>query len=71
MIKKLARAIHSKYLHEIRNQNTTQNGNILNNSDDFKNKYISDFDDLPIEIKYSNMDNAIHIPTKLLSIGIG
>ena len=69
MIKKLARAIHSKYLHEIRNQNTTQNGNILNNSDDFKNKYISDFDDLPIEIKYSNMDNAIHIPTKLLSIG--
>jgi len=69
MVKKLARAIHSKYLHEIRNQNMVQTGNGLNISDDFKNKYASDFDDLPVEIKYSNMDNAIHIPTKLLSIG--
>ena len=31
--------------------------------------YVIDFDDLQDEIKYSNIDNAVHIPTKLLSIG--
>ncbi|TSA34964.1 MAG: hypothetical protein D4R64_10620 [Porphyromonadaceae bacterium] len=33
------------------------------------NQYTSDFDDLPDEIKYSNINNAAHIPTRLLSIG--
>jgi serine phosphatase RsbU (regulator of sigma subunit) len=66
MIKKLARAIHSMYLHEIRNQNIKANNYIFYNSG---NQYTSGFDDLPDDIKYSNIDNAAHIPTKLLSIG--
>jgi len=70
IINKLARAIHAKYLHELRNQRTR--------IQDAKDNYIfynpgihdtSDFDDLPEDIKYSNIDNAAHIPTKLLSIG--
>jgi serine phosphatase RsbU (regulator of sigma subunit) len=69
MIKKLARAIHSRYLHEIRNQSTSVNNNIFYNQGDFRNQFTSDFDDLPAEIKNSNIDNAAHIPTKLLSIG--
>jgi serine phosphatase RsbU (regulator of sigma subunit) len=69
MIKKLARAIHSKYLHEIRNQSTRANNYFFYNPGDFRNQYTSDFNDLPAEIKNSNIDNATHIPTKLLSIG--
>jgi serine phosphatase RsbU (regulator of sigma subunit) len=73
MVKKLARAIHSRYLHEIRNQSTRVENDpdnyIFYNPGDFRNQYTSDFDDLPDEIKYSNIDNAAHIPTKLLSIG--
>lgn len=69
MIKKLARVIHARYLHEIRNQSTRANNHIFYNPGDFGNQYISDFDDLPDEIKYSNIDNAGHIPAKLLSIG--
>ena len=66
MIKKLARAIHSRYLREIRNQSLEANKYIFYNTG---NQYASDFDDLPDDIKYSNIDNAAHIPTKLLSIG--
>jgi serine phosphatase RsbU (regulator of sigma subunit) len=73
MIKKLARAIHSRYLHEIRNQGPRVENDpdnyIFYNSGDFRDQYTSDFDDLPDEIKNSNIDNAAHIPTKLLSIG--
>jgi len=69
MIRKLARAIHSKYLHEIRNQSTKSNSYVFYNPGDSTNLYTSDFDDLPAEIKNSNIDNAAHIPTKLLSIG--
>jgi serine phosphatase RsbU (regulator of sigma subunit) len=36
---------------------------------DSVNPGLSDFDDLPDEIKYSNTDNAYHIPAKLLAIG--
>lgn len=69
MVKKLARTIHAKYLHEIRNQDNRTNNYIFYKPEDSENKYTSDFDDLPEEIKYSNIDNAAHIPTKLLSIG--
>jgi serine phosphatase RsbU (regulator of sigma subunit) len=69
MIKKLARAIHSRYLHEIRNQSRKANNYFFYNPGNAGDQYISDFDDLPDEIKYSNIDNAVHIPTKLLSIG--
>jgi serine phosphatase RsbU (regulator of sigma subunit) len=69
MVKKLARAIHSRYLHEIRNQSIKANNFIFYNQWNSENQHLSDFDDLPDEIKYSNIDNAAHIPTKLLSIG--
>jgi serine phosphatase RsbU (regulator of sigma subunit) len=69
MIRKLARAIHSRYLHEIRSQNTKSGIYFFYNPGNSGNLYASDFDDLPAEIKYSNIDNAAHIPTKLLSIG--
>jgi serine phosphatase RsbU (regulator of sigma subunit) len=69
MVRKLARAIHSRYLHEIRNQNLKADSFILYNSGKAGDQYAVDFDDLPDEIKYSNIDNATHIPTKLLSIG--
>jgi serine phosphatase RsbU (regulator of sigma subunit) len=69
MIRKLARAIHSRYLHEIRNQSINTNSIVFYNKGNSGNEYVSDFDDLPDEIKYSNIDNAAHIPTKLLAIG--
>jgi serine phosphatase RsbU (regulator of sigma subunit) len=68
-VKKLARAVHSRYLYDIRNQSNSPAGSILNSHKDFHNQYSSDFDDLPDEIKNSNTDYAFHIPTKLLSIG--
>ena len=61
MITKIARAIHSRYLHEIRRQ-----GDIATAEKDIS---LTDFDDLPAEIQRTNIDNAAHIPTKLLSIG--
>lgn len=67
MVKKLARAIHSGYLNEIRNQGIRAN-HFFYTPEDYPNKYSSDFDDLPEEIKNSNLDNATHIPTKMLSI---
>ena len=69
MIRKLARAIHSRYLHEIKNQTTRADSSFFYNPGNSENPYVSDFDDLPDDIKYSNIDNAVHIPTKLLSIG--
>jgi serine phosphatase RsbU (regulator of sigma subunit) len=73
MIKKLARAIHSKYLQEVRNQKASRLNDLYNQfieaQGDLRNQYISEFDELPDEIKYSNIDNAAHIPTKLLAIG--
>jgi serine phosphatase RsbU (regulator of sigma subunit) len=69
MIRKLARAIHSRYLHEIKNQTIKTDNYIFYNPGNLENQYVSDFDDLPDDIKYSNIDNAVHIPTKLLSIG--
>jgi serine phosphatase RsbU (regulator of sigma subunit) len=59
LIQKLSRAIHSGYLSEARKQEVKDSAN---------RNFIS-FDDLPDEIRFSNMDNAWHIPTKLLSIG--
>jgi serine phosphatase RsbU (regulator of sigma subunit) len=73
MIRRLARAIHSKYLSGIRNRIHRKDDD-LNNSifyipADSENIYPADFDELPDEIKYSNIDNAAQIPAKLLSIG--
>lgn len=69
MIKRLARAIHSKYLHEIKNQSIKSEQYSKYSILSPASSYTSDFDDLPEEIQYSNIDNAAHIPTKLLSIG--
>ncbi len=70
---KIAKAIHSQYQHEIRKQGFAEGGSPLTSglftTGDFKNIALKDFDELPDEIKYSNIDNAYHIPTKLLSIG--
>ncbi len=63
LIKRLARTIHSRYLHEIKNQKTQSLKNIESNP------YATDFDSLPEGIKYSNIDNAANIPAKLLAIG--
>jgi serine phosphatase RsbU (regulator of sigma subunit) len=68
-IKKLARAIHSKYKHEIKSQTTKSTGNTFYADASTGNLHLTEFDDLPDEIKLSNIDNAVHIPTKLLSIG--
>lgn len=69
MVRKFARAIHSRYLHELK----TQIGNNENSGSPVTlptgNQYSAEFDDLPDEIKSSNIDNAVHIPTKLLSVG--
>jgi len=69
LVRKLARAIHSKYLREIRIQNSIANNYIFYDPGKKDLMYVSEFDDLPVEIKYSNIDNAAHIPTKLLSVG--
>ena len=56
MVIRIARAIHARYLHELRRQHSEETG-------------MTEFDDLPDDVKYSNIDNAWHIPTKLLAIG--
>jgi serine phosphatase RsbU (regulator of sigma subunit) len=67
LIKKLAKAIHSRYLHEIRLQTIRSSDYIFYNPLNPGSQI--DFEDLPDEAQYSNIDNAAHIPTKLLSIG--
>ena len=67
-IKKLARAIHSRYLHEMSNH-PSGDETLSEYPGDPGNQYLIDFDNLPDDIKFSNLDNAYHIHTKLLSIG--
>jgi serine phosphatase RsbU (regulator of sigma subunit) len=70
---KIAKAIHSRYLHEVRKNDPGKRkfsddaGSLIEK--EIVNNSFCDFDDLPDDIKYSNIDNAYHIPTKLLSIG--
>lgn len=66
----LAKAIHSRYLNEIRKHDSISGRKgymswLFNPGKD----EITDFGKLPEEIRHSNLDNAYHIPTKLLSIG--
>ncbi|MCU0458127.1 MAG: SpoIIE family protein phosphatase [Bacteroidales bacterium] len=58
---KIARAIHAGYLREVARQGSPVSG--------LKGKNLSEFDDLPEEIKESNLSNAVHIPVRLLSVG--
>lgn len=73
MIKKLARAVHARYLQKMRNPETDSekdlNISMFHYPGDTGNQYLADFENLPDEVIYSNTDNAYHIPTKLLSIG--
>ncbi|MBN1107276.1 MAG: SpoIIE family protein phosphatase [Bacteroidales bacterium] len=73
LVYKMARAIHSRYLYQLRKQErsperstyiawTHKHGGPADQESD-------DFDTLPEEIRRSNLDNAYHIPAKLLSIG--
>lgn len=58
---KIARAVHARYLHEIMKQAGGASGT--------KKSGVTEFDDLPADILQSNIDNAVHIPTRLLSVG--
>ena len=58
---KIARAVHARYIHEIQKQ--------AGGDSTAANPGVTEFDDLPPDILQSNIDNAAHIPTKLLSIG--
>lgn len=60
-VKKLARAIHARYVKEMRDKGQEGTGDHI--------PFLQEFDDLPEEIKFSNTDNAYHIATKLISIG--
>ncbi len=72
-IKRLAKAVHSRYMKEIRNNSsvddTGNNSSFHTYPGDETFRYDADYENLPEDIKVSNKDNAYHIPTKLLSIG--
>ncbi|UCG26754.1 MAG: SpoIIE family protein phosphatase [Bacteroidales bacterium] len=68
---KLARVIHSKYLKSM-NSLKGDSVNIYKEMyfyGENSSQFITDFDSLDEDIKLSNIDNAYHVPTKLLSIG--
>lgn len=66
VLKKLAKAIHSRYLKQMSDlEHEPANRSYPGLSE----AYLMEFDDLPEEIQYSNIDNAHHIATKLLAIG--
>lgn len=66
LLRKLAKAIHSRYLQEMRDLGSEGPAPVYPGDQE---SYLMEFDDLPEEIKFSNIDNAYHIATKLLSIG--
>lgn len=61
LLLKIARVVHASYLHEMMKQASV--GSVA------KRTEASGFDDLPLEILQSNIDFAVHLPTRLLSIG--
>lgn len=61
LARKIARAIHAGYLREVTRQAAGMSGR--------KVITVAEFDDLPDDIRESNISNALHIPTKLLAIG--
>jgi len=73
VVLRFARAIHSRYLREIRkrDQGTQQSSYLswIHVRGDNKETIPENFDHLPQDIKHSNLDNAYQIPAKLLSIG--
>jgi serine phosphatase RsbU (regulator of sigma subunit) len=68
---KLARVIHSRYLMSMK---SLKEGEIniykeIYPGSEGSSQFITDFDKLDEDIKLSNIDNAYHVPTKLLPIG--
>jgi len=61
LLMKIARAVHASYLREMKKQDAGTSGT--------NQAAMTEFDDLPDEILQSNIDNAAHIPTRLLAIG--
>jgi len=61
LLMKIARAVHARYLHEIMKQAGGASGT--------KKSVVTEFEDLPADILQSNIDNAVHMPTRLLSVG--
>jgi serine phosphatase RsbU (regulator of sigma subunit) len=71
-IRKLSRAIHSRYLQEIRKSSHNEEITFTESfpyPGDQGIMHDTEYDSLPDDIKISNKDNAYHIPTKLLAIG--
>lgn len=70
---KLAKAIHSQYLHLLRKQNflgeKSQDLSAFLNTSGTGFSELQEFEELPEEIRFSNIDNACQIPAKLLSVG--
>jgi serine phosphatase RsbU (regulator of sigma subunit) len=70
LVKRLASVVHSRYIREIRKLHPeNEKKSYLSLMHKQEDSNIIDFNKLPEEIKHSNLDNAFHIPTKLLSIG--
>ncbi len=72
---KLARAIHSRYkklMIDLQNPESKKiYGDLYLVTDKSQQYFTQEFNELPDSIRSSNIDNAYHIPTKLLSIGYG
>ena len=73
MVKKLAKAIHSRYIHDMtkRDPGSEKDSSVsafFTAADSESGRNVR-FEDLPDDIKSSNLDNAFHIPTKLLATG--
>lgn len=73
IVRKLAKAIHSRYIHEMtkRDHGSVKDSPVSSfyTSADAETGSNVRFEDLPEDIRSSNLDNAVHIPTKLLSAG--
>lgn len=73
LVYKMARAIHSRYLYQLRKQEQQPEKNVymewIHKHGGSEDQESDDFDTLPKDIRRSNLDNAYHIPAKLLSIG--
>jgi serine phosphatase RsbU (regulator of sigma subunit) len=71
LAEKLARVIHSRYR---KSMESIEKGSVrkfeeLDLSDANSYQFTSEFDDLSEDVKRSGIDNAYHIPTKLMAIG--
>ncbi len=69
LAEKLARVIHARFRQHMLNNNSTDVYQGMYLAPGNTGTFEKEFDDLSDDIKIANIDNAFHIPTKLLSIG--